>query len=1025
MSPPGRRRSISPLSVLLSALLLFSSTASAASAVLGLDLGTEYIKAVLVKPGLPLEIVLSKDSKRKETAAVAFKPPRSGSPAAASFPERLYGGDALALAARFPGEVYPNLKQLLGIPLKSLAVEEFRKRYPAIEVAESSPRGTTAFKSKAFHSDELPFAVEELLAMELKNVKENAQALAGKAHKVANAVFTIPPFFTAEERKALDLAAQLAGLNVLGMMTDGMAVGLNYATSRTFPSVTEGGKPEHHLVFDMGAGSTTATVLRMQGKTVKDVGKFNKTIQEVTVVGAGWDRTLGGDVLNTVIVDDMVKKFLETPSAKKLGKTEEDVKKHGRAMARMWKDAERLRQVLSANQETVASFEDLFQDVDFKYKFSRTAFEEATGLFAHRLDIPIVQALEAANLDFSDINSVILHGGATRTPFVQKKLETLVGDAAKLRSNVNADEAAVFGAAFRAAQISPSFRVKEIVANDAAGYATYLEWTDGKKKSQKLFTTTSSIGYVKQVPFKQMNDFTFSLYQPRGAVEAGVADTPPATYKIETKNLTASVKQLEEKFGCKVTDITNTFSVRLDPIRGLPEVVRGVVSCEYEVTDKKAGVVDGVKGLFGFGGKKEQEPLKEGEESTSSSSSSSSSKSKSSSDSKSTSSAKDSKSAKAAKEDKTPAPPKKKTETININFTVSCEGCKDIDIKEVHRMQDRLTAFDASDKARRTREEDLNNLEGFTYKARDIMADDGFIRFSTAAHRNTLEKLLTETSQWLSEESSKAESEILKSKLKALKDLVNPVQKRKSEAGARPEAIKKFEDTFNTTSSLANAIKYSLEMAESASSSAASSSSEASKSASEASTETTTSTTSSEEATSETPSADPLQELEEDAEPATSSSTSTTTTPIPEPTEEPILSPYTQEDYKSILSLHETTKKWFDEMLAAQAKLTDTDDPAFLVRELVEKAEKLNTEVMAVFAKQMKMPKARTFKPPKATKSKKAKAAAKSSSSSSASSASATTVKGENAEESTTVTFEVPKESGKAEKGRAGEKEEL
>jgi hypoxia up-regulated 1 len=965
MAPPGRRRS--PMSILpfvLSAILLLSSTASAASAVLGVDLGTEYIKAALVKPGIPLEIVLSKDSKRKETAAVAFKPQRVGTPAVGTFPERLYGGDALALAARFPGEVYPNLKQLLGLPLKSVVSEEYTKRYPALELVESTPRGTTAFKSKAFHADERPFAVEELLAMELKNVRENAQALAGKAHKVANAVFTIPPFFTAEERKALDLAAGLAGLNVLGMMTDGMAVGLNYATSRTFPSVTEGGEPEHHLVFDMGAGSTTATVLKMQGKTVKDVGKFNKTIQEVTVLGAGWDKTLGGDVLNTVIVDDMISKFLETPSAKKLGKTVDDVKAHGRAMARLWKDAERLRQVLSANQESVASFEDLFQDVDFRYKFSRSQFEKATEVLASRIDLPIAQALKAANLTFADITSVILHGGATRTPFVQKKLEKLVGDASKLRSNVNADEAAVFGAAFKAAQISPSFRVKEIVTNDAASFATYLQWSiDGKVKSQKLFTPTSSIGLTKQVPFKQLEDFTFALYQPRGASDGAAAESAPATYKIETKNLTASVTQLVEKFDCKKDDISHKFSIRLDPIRGLPEVVRGSISCEVLVEDKKAGVVDGVKELFGFGGRKDQEPLKESE-----SSSSSSSKSFSSAEAKSTKAAKDSK--KAAKDDK-PMPPKKKTEVINIEFTVTCEGCKDLSLEEMMRMQERLTAFDSSDKARRAREEDLNSLEAFTYKARDLLTDDGFMRFSTAVQRTAIEKLLGETSEWLSGEGSNAAGDALKAKLKGLKALVEPIQKRKWESSHRPEAIKKLEESLNSTLSLADVIKYSLneaEQASSSSSSLASSLSEAmAKSASEALTETSATPSSSETAST---SADPLAELEEEAEPVSSSST---TTAAPEPTPEAVVSPYSPEDLTSITDLYTSTLKWFEDSLAAQAKLSETEDPAFKVDDLVAKTEKLNIEVMAIFQKKMKIPKARTYTPPKSTKSKKPK----------------------------------------------------
>ncbi|KAI7120518.1 hypothetical protein KC352_g33095, partial [Hortaea werneckii] len=107
-------------SLLLAAVFLFTATASAASSVLGLDFGTLNLKAALVKPGIPLEIVLTKDSKRKESAAVAFKPSRGSNneiiAEVGTFPERLYGGDALSLQGRMPGEVYPNLKPLLGLP---------------------------------------------------------------------------------------------------------------------------------------------------------------------------------------------------------------------------------------------------------------------------------------------------------------------------------------------------------------------------------------------------------------------------------------------------------------------------------------------------------------------------------------------------------------------------------------------------------------------------------------------------------------------------------------------------------------------------------------------------------------------------------------------------------------------------------------------------------------------------------------------------------------------------------------------
>jgi hypoxia up-regulated 1 len=137
--------------------------------------------------------------------------------------------------------------------------------------------------------------------------------------------------------------------------------------------------------------------------------------------------------------------------------------------------------VLSANSETVAGFEGIYEDVDFRYKLTRSKFEEMTTSFADRVTDVIERALSTARLSMADLDSVVLHGGTIRTPFVQKQLEKAVGDAAKLRSNVNSDEAAVFGAAFKGAGMSASFRVKEIRTNDCSNYAVGMEWeADGK-----------------------------------------------------------------------------------------------------------------------------------------------------------------------------------------------------------------------------------------------------------------------------------------------------------------------------------------------------------------------------------------------------------------------------------------------------------------------------------------------------------------------------------------------------------------
>lgn len=948
MPPHGRRRPGSA-AITVFLLFLFTHTASAASAVLGIDLGTEYIKAALVKPGIPLEIVLTKDSKRKETAAVAFKPLRArvNTADSATFPERVYGGDAVALSARFPSDVYPNLKPLLGLKLDDDLASEYGNTHSALRMVEIAETGTIGFQSDCFVQDEQPWSIEELLAMELKNIKANAETMAGKGSIIADAVITLPSFYTAEEKRAISSAADLAGLRVLSLISDGLAVGLNYATSRTFPIINEGGSPEYHLVYDMGAGSTTATLLRFQGRVVKDIGKYNKTIQEIQVLGTGWDKTLGGDALNRVILNDMIDKIISTSHMKSLGLTAKHVRSHGRTMAKLWKEAERIRQVLSANTETSTSFDGLYyEDFNFKYKLSRVNFESLASGSLERVQKPIEQALESAKLSLSDLESIILHGGAVRTPFVQKQLELAVKDTEKIRTNVNADEAAVFGAAFKAASMSPSFRVKEIRAAESAVFPISVSWTiDSKVKTQKLFVPTSQVGTEKQVSVKVIEDFSFDLSQQGDLDKSSISIS-----NVKTQNLTDSVKALTSKFACESSDISTTFAIRLSPVDGLPEILGGSVSCEVskESEPKKGGVVEGVKDLFGFGSKKDdQEPLMD-ESHVEKSSSIPNSESETSTTSSAVGSRTSDSSVEEQKDTDKPKEVKKRIEKIHVAVSTSPAASSNSRSDSLERMKQRLSAFDKSDRSRVLREETLNTLEGYTYKIRDILEDEGFIATSSEAQRDHIEAKANDASMWLYGDGAEASREILKERLDELRGLVEPIQKRKNEMKKRPDEIQKLKDALAQAETMVKVVKQQVEAQALSESEAASSASEVTQSQ-----------------TTETASTSANEFASLDDETSTTSSTSTKPAPtMPVPM-------YSEQDMASIIEKQEAIQKWLDEKLAEQEKLTPVDDPAVLSSDLSAKSKEINDAVMNLLTKQMKTPPKPKSKKAKTTKSTK------------------------------------------------------
>jgi hypoxia up-regulated 1 len=989
MAPPGRRKGVSSGLLVLLAFLLFSTSVSAASAVLGIDLGTEYIKAAIAKPGSPIDVVLTKDSKRKEAASLAFKPSRAQSTDPEAFPERLYGGDALALSARYPGDVYCNLKTLLGLSADSDFVVDYTKRYPGL-VVESVSRGdqenqnSVGFKSQTAGAKTDVFMVEELLAMELKNIKANAEAAVAKGTFVTDAVITIPPFYTAEEKRAVELAADLAGIRVLGLITDGLAVGLNFATNKVFESITDGARPEYHLVYDMGAGSTTATVLKFQGRTIKGPLKRNQTIREVQVLGTGHDRYLGGDSLNDVVLADMIDHIIEQPKVKKLGLNATKLRGHGKSMARLWKEAERMRQILSANSAAYASFEGLYDDdLTVKYSLTREKFESITLAHAARVDGPLIKALEEAALTLSDLDSVILHGGAVRTPFVQKRLEALDGGLAKIKTNVNADEAAVMGAAFKAAAISPSFRVKDIRTHDISGSSVAMKWTtDGKERQQKLFTPLSLVGAEKQVPVKTLEDVKFEFLQ--------IDDAEIPILAVEATNVSKSVTYLKDKHGCVSANISTVFNVRLDPSNGLPEIVSGSVSCQAE-TSKDGGVFDNVKGLFGFGSKKEakQEPLDgedDAEESetllpasdlTSSASTISAAtpteEAKASLEETSGSSSSSSSSSKAAKANPS-------TVTIPLALKNVPLGMSVPPSKELPRIRQRLAEFDSSDKQAVQRSEALNTLEAFTYRARDYLDDASFIAVSSEKARKELEAQLSSASEWLYSDGVDAKLQDFKDKLKNLKSLVDPVLKRKDENGRRDNAVKMLQDGLESMDGVIKMVEASIKrVAEEAALSASSLASAASESISSATA-----------ATTDTSEGD---ELEDDPY----SSTSSAAEAVPTEPEIPAFKSYeySKDDLEILQEAYSSAKTWLAEKLAKQKKLGPYDDPAVLVADLELKAKQLQNSVSDMIMKSIKMQQAPPKKKSKTSSSRKsrtktAKATSNLSESSSASKSSTT-----------------------------------
>ena len=459
-------------------------------AVMSVDFGSEFIKVALVKPGVPMEIALNEESGRKTPSVVSF---RDG--------ERSFGNTALNTAVRFPQFAYRFLLNLLGQKFDSLAASQYRSRFPHHQLLEDKVRGTLCFQ----HSDTDVYCVEELVAMLLNDSRQIAERFAEQP--IQGSVITVPAYFGQAERRAMLYAAKLIGLNVLQLLNSNVGVALNYGVfRREMVDDTE----RTVMFFDMGASSTVVTIASYQALKVTD-SQGTEVVPHLTVRSVAFDRSLGGLEMDMRLRDLLANTF---DSQKK---TPVSVRTSPRAMAKLLKEANRVKKVLSANSEHKAQIEGLLPDIDFHAKVTRKEFEELCSDLFERVKTPIKQALRAAEIDAAVLRNVIIVGGASRVPWVQQLLKETT-KTSELSKSVNSDEAAALGAAFAALAVAKGFHHKRFGVRDVNLYPIGLSYDrlteEGTMKhvDRVLCNRFSVIPQKKIMTFnKFQNDFEFSL----------------------------------------------------------------------------------------------------------------------------------------------------------------------------------------------------------------------------------------------------------------------------------------------------------------------------------------------------------------------------------------------------------------------------------------------------------------------------------------------------------------------------------
>ncbi|KAJ6630178.1 Hsp70 protein-domain-containing protein [Mycena sp. CBHHK59/15] len=712
---------------------------SAVASVLAIDYGTDWIKASLMSPGIPFDVLLNKDSKRKIQASVGWKKT-----------DRLFSTDAFNLASRFPSDSFSSVKYLQAAPFDSDIVSYFATISTA-DIVETS-RKTVALK----RSDGTEWSVEELVGMQFAYIKQLAESLAGE--KVTDTIVTVPPFYSQFQRDAVVDAIEIAGLRTLALINDGTAVAVNYAMTRTFAT------PEHHIIYDAGASSTRATLV-----TFSTSNATSGT--HIAVAGVGYDLATGGTELDRRLRELLIDAFN--------AKNGRDIREDKRGMAKLWKEAGRIKAILSANTEATATVESLAWDIDFKAKLTRAAFEAACEDLKPLFARPIEDALRHAGMTLDNITSVILTGGSTRTPMIQAAVRATVGDD-KIALNVNADEAAVLGAALHGAGLSRQFKTKNIKVTDIGTFdiqASYFATSATPRTITTLiFPAGSKVGTKKTLTFKRKEDFSIYL-DYKTPVAPGF---PTRFLEVGITGVAEAIGNLTERGASDpVVKATLTMSES-----GFVSVSDAIAFGEI----KDESIAGKLKGFFGAGS-----ASSEAEEQTPENAPPRDSSTPSASSSASASPSAAANSTPEKEKDEKKKKPSPKDNTISLNTTVVFPTIPPITSEHKREARSRLRTIDLEEAAVARKEEVRNTLESYLYRMRDLLdpenRDTPFKKCSQEAERQAIAAKLEELFTWLHEKGDLAETSQFLDKRNALETLEHPIVHRYQEIEQFPQAL--------------------------------------------------------------------------------------------------------------------------------------------------------------------------------------------------------------------------------------------
>ena len=424
--------------------------------IIGIDLGTTN-SCVSVFEGNEPVVIANSEGKRTTPSVVAF----------VDGGERKVGDPAKRQAITNPKKTIYSIKRFMGENYDQVQKEISRMPYTVVRGENNTPR---------VEIDGRQYTPQEISAMILQKMKKTAEDYLGQ--EVTEAVITVPAYFSDSQRQATKEAGQIAGLDVKRIVNEPTAAALAYG-------IDKANKDMKIAVFDLGGGTFDISIL-----------EFGDGVFEV--LSTNGDTHLGGDDFDHVIIDWLVQEFKNDEGA--------DLTTDPMAMQRLKEAAEKAKIELSSSTSTEINLPYIMPVGGVPKHLVKTLTRAKFEALAHGLieacKVPCEAALKGAGLNTSDIDEVILVGGSSRIPAIQKLVEDFFGKAPS--KGVNPDEVVAVGASIQGAILNKEAGVGDIVLLDVTPLSMGIETMGGVMT--KLIEANTTIPCNKSEVFSTAAD---------------------------------------------------------------------------------------------------------------------------------------------------------------------------------------------------------------------------------------------------------------------------------------------------------------------------------------------------------------------------------------------------------------------------------------------------------------------------------------------------------------------------------------